>query len=382
MSMTYERRKEMLEKAIMNKKPERVPVVSKAEPSFAIQYAGYDLKEAFWNPDLIVKATDKMYQDIYCDAGGNMPRFPLIYKTNGSKAFVPRPEDDFVQHPEVTGLLAEDYDDYIADPFKTIMEKVIPRLYPKLAMDNPEGSLNFLRAMVADQQAKGEYLARTAAVAQKHGVVNIRRGAIEAPFDFVADLLRGFTGVSMDIRRNPTKLKEAAEATTALMYKLAKIINPVPGILPSTFIPLHMPSYMRTKDFEKLYWPSFKKLVDDLINDGYTLQIFFEKDWSRYYDFLQELPTGVIAYFEEDDLGVVKDKIGDKLCLMGNYPIRMLRMNTKQQCIDKAKEIVDKAAPGGGYLFCMDMSILDINDAKPENLIAVSEFVHEYGVYK
>ena len=166
------------------------------------------------------------------------------------------------------------------------------------------------------------------------------------------------------------------------MYKLAKIVNPNPGTIPSLFMPLHMPSYMRTKDFEKLYWPSFKKLVCDLVADGYTIQIFFEKDWSRYYEFLQELPTGVIAYFEDDDLGIVKQKIGHKLCIMGNYPITMLRLNTKQECIDKAKEIVDKAAPGGGYMFCMDKSILDLSDAKPENLIAVSEFVHEYGVYK
>ncbi|NTW71771.1 MAG: hypothetical protein HGA49_05955 [Eubacteriaceae bacterium] len=382
MKLTAEQRTEMIKKAIMCEKPERVPVISKAEPSYAIQYAGYDLKKALWDPEMIVKATDKMYTDIYCDAGGNMPRFPLIYKTNGSKAYVPRAEDDFVQHPDVSGLLAEEYDEYIADPFKCIVDTVIPRIYPVLAEEGSNGSLNYLRAMISDNQVKSKYLAGCAAVEKKHGVINIRRGAIEAPFDFVADLLRGFTGISMDIRRDPGRVLAAVEASAPLMYRLAKILNPNPGTIPSIFMPLHMPSYMRTKDFEKLYWPSFKKLVCDLVGEGYTMQIFFEKDWTRYYDYLQELPTGVIAYFEDDDLGVVKEKIGKKLCIMGNYPITMLRQSTKQQCIDKAKEIVDKAAPGGGYLFCMDKSILDLSDAKPENLIAVSEFVHEYGVYK
>lgn len=381
MALTAEQRTEMIKKAIMCQKPERVPVVCKQEPSYAIEYAGYDLKTALWNPELIVKATDKMYTDIYCDAGGNMPRFPLVYKVSGSIAFVPRIKDDFIQHPEVEGLKYEEYDEYIADPFKCIVNKVIPRLYPKLAAPGPEGTLNYLRTMIADKQVKSKYLAGMAEIEKKHGIINIRRGAIEAPFDFVADLLRGFTGISLDIRRDPGRVKAAVEATLPLMYKLAKIVNPTPGILPSLFIPLHMPSYMRTKDFETLYWPTFKKLVDDLINDGYTLQIFFEKDWSRYYDYLQELPTGVIAYFEEDDLGVVKEKLGKNLCLMGNFPISMLRLNTKQECIDKAKEIIDKAAPGGGYLFCMDKSILTLADAKPENLIAVCEFVHEYGVY-
>ena len=380
MNLTAEQRTEMVRKAILCQQPERVPVVCKAEPSYAIQFAGYDLKEALWKPELIVDATDKMYSEIYCDAGGNMPRFPLIYKTNGSRAYVPRELDDFVQHPEVEGLMIDEYDEYIADPFKCIVETVIPRLYPKLA--GPEGNLNMLRTMIADNQVKGKYLAGCAQVEKKHGIINIRRGAIEAPFDFVADLLRGFTGISMDVRRSAGKVQAAVEATLPLMYRLAKILNPVPATVPSMFIPLHMPSYMRTKDFEKLYWPTFKKMVCDLIDDGYTHQIFFEKNWERYYDYLQELPTGVIAYFEEDDLGVAKEKLGKKLCLMGNYPVTMLRLNTKQQCIDKAKEIVDKAAPGGGYLFCMDKSILSLSDAKPENLIAVSEFVHEYGVYR
>jgi len=383
MKLTYDQRAEMIKKAIMGEKPERVPVVCKAEPSFAVEYAGYDMKEALWNPDLIVKATDKMYEDIYFDAGGNMPRFPMFYKISGSRTFVPRELDHFVQHPEVTGLMFEEYDDYIADPFKCIVEKVIPRLYPNLGKPGAEGNLNFLRCMIADNQIKSRYLAGCAEIERKHGIVNIRRGAIEAPFDFLADLLRGFTGILLDVRRDPGRVAAAVEATTPLMYRLAKILNPTPGIIPSLFMPLHMPSYMRTKDFEKLYWPSFKKLVTDLIEkDGYTIQIFFEKNWTRFYDYLQELPRGVIAYFEEDDLGVVKEKLGKKLCIMGNFPISMLRLNTKQECIDKAKEILDKAAPGGGYLFTMDKSILSLTDAKPENLIAVNEFVHEYGVYR
>jgi hypothetical protein len=381
LSLTAEERTEMVKKAIMCERPSRVPVISKQEPSFAVEYAGYDLKTALWKPKLIVQALDIMYRDIYCDAGGNMPRFPLVYKISGSRAFVPRPQDDFVQHPEVEGLLYSEYDEYIKDPFKCIMTKVIPRLYPKLEAEGPEGKLNILRAMIADNQVKSEYLAGCAAVENKYGIINIRRGAIEAPFDFLADLLRGFTGISLDVRRDPGRVKAAVEATLPLMYKLAKIVNPTPGTIPSIFIPLHMPSYMRTKDFEELYWPTFKKLVDDLIADGYTLQIFFEKNWTRYYDYLQELPTGVIAYFEEDDLGVAKEKLGKKLCLMGNFPISMLRLNTKEECLDKAKEILDKAAPGGGYMFCMDKSILSLADAKPENLIAVCEFIHEYGVY-
>ena len=66
-------------------------------------------------------------------------------------------------------------------------------------------------------------------------------------------------------------------------------------------------------------------------------------------------------------------KTGEKAASW-ELPHTMLRLNSKQECIDKA-EILDKAAPGGGYMFCMDKSILSLADAKPENLIAVCEFV-------
>ncbi|NPV43531.1 MAG: uroporphyrinogen decarboxylase [Firmicutes bacterium] len=378
----YSERLERCKKAIMLEKPDRVPVICKTEPTYAIQYAGYNLKKALWDIDLLIKAMDKLYEDFYFDAGGFMGRFPLFYKITGSKTIVPNDRDGYMQHPEVTGLKAEEYDEYIEDPYKCIIEKIVPRLYTELGKPGIEGCLNWARAIYANNIIKEKIAAGNAMLSQKHGIASIRRGITEAPLDFIADFIRGFTGISKDMRRYPEKVRLAAEASLPLMIKLAKLTNPTPGIIPSVFIPLHMPPYMRTIDFEKLYWPTFEKLCRTLTSEGYTLQIFFEKNWTRYYDYLQELPKGIIGYFEEDDLGVVKEKLGKTMCIMGNFPVNMLKLNTKQECIDKAKEIIDKAAPGGGYMFTVDKSILLLNDAKPENLRAVNEFVHEYGTYK
>ena len=41
----------------------------------------------------------------------------------------------------------------------------------------------------------------------------------DAPFDFIADLLRSFTGMMMDIRRVPDKVEAACEAILPLMVK-------------------------------------------------------------------------------------------------------------------------------------------------------------------
>ncbi|MFZ7120519.1 MAG: hypothetical protein ACOWWH_06180 [Eubacteriaceae bacterium] len=43
--------------------------------------------------------------------------------------------------------------------------------------------------------------------------------------------------------------------------------------------PLHMPTFMREKDFAKYWWPTFKKLCDDHASVGIRTQIFCEDDW-------------------------------------------------------------------------------------------------------
>ena len=48
----------------------------------------------------------------------------------------------------------------------------------------------------------------------------------EAPFDFLSDLLRSFTGISKDIRRYPDKVKQACDAAVPLMEKT--LIPPKP----------------------------------------------------------------------------------------------------------------------------------------------------------
>ena len=59
----------------------------------------------------------------------------------------------------------------------------------------------------------------------------------------------------------------------------------------------------------------------------------------------------------------------------------VLKTGTEQECLDKAKEIVDILAPGGKYIFTLDKNLLTIRDINPENLKTVLRFVKEYAVY-
>ena len=155
----YQESLERCQKAVNLEQPDRIPVICKVDPTFAIEYAGFDMKEALWNVDRIAEAYSRVYEDFYFDGGGYMGRFPLFYKVMQSKSFVPNDSNGYVQHPEVSGLEAEEYDEYIADPYKTIVNKVVPRLYPALAAEGMEGGLNWARAINANNRIMGKIVA-------------------------------------------------------------------------------------------------------------------------------------------------------------------------------------------------------------------------------
>jgi uroporphyrinogen-III decarboxylase len=85
-----------------------------------------------------------------------------------------------------------------------------------------------------------------------------------------------------------------------------------------------------------------------------------------------------ICMVEGDDISEAKKRIGDNVTIAGGMPIAMLKYNTKGECIDYAKKLLDECAPGGGYIFTTDRHFITGADVNTENVIAVHDFVHNY----
>ncbi len=374
-------REQLFRDLFSGKAPKRVPVTNPATLEFAIQYYGEDLAEAQWDIARCEPVFDKFCQEFPTDTSpvGSL-RLPAFYQILGSKAIV-MGSGGFMQHPEVMGLMPEEYDEFIAAPYDFIIDTVLPRLYTELDAEPSKKAMVLAKAVKAfsdDWATLGAIRDRTNA---KYGMVAPVVSLTEAPFDFMADFLRSFKGISSDIRRYPEKVVAACEAVLPLMIKKGKLPNP--NILGFSFIPLHMAPYMREKDFAKFYWPTFKTLVEELAVMGQKVQLFVEHDWMRYLDYLYELPENTIMRFEYGDPKVVADKLGKKHVLSGFYPVTLLQTGDKAQCIDKAKELLDILAPTGRYWFQADKSIIstDSDGKVADNLRAVLEYVYTNGTY-
>ena len=123
-----------------------------------------------------------------------------------------------------------------------------------------------------------------------------------------------------------------------------------------------------------------KPIIEMLWSKGIQVMFYAEGKWGHHLDRFAELPDGSIIYHcDQDDIFEVHRRIGGKFALSGGIPNALLSYGTPQQVRDCCKKVIDGVARDGGYI--MDASAIVQNDAKVENMKAMTDFTREYGVY-
>jgi uroporphyrinogen-III decarboxylase len=199
-------------------------------------------------------------------------------------------------------------------------------------------------------------------------------------FDYISDFLRGLKGTSLDMYRVPDKLLAAIDMLTPHMIGAAAT-GAEQALNKRVFIPLHRGAagFMSDKQFARFYWPGFKALMFGLIDAGMTPIPFFEGDYTPRLEYLRELPPGkVVGHFDRVDRKKAKRLIGDVMCFWGNVPASLMVTGTPQQVKDEVKELIDIFGDNGGLIIDGTMGIPD--ESKEENVQALTDAVHEYGI--
>jgi uroporphyrinogen-III decarboxylase len=138
--------------------------------------------------------------------------------------------------------------------------------------------------------------------------------------------------------------------------------------------------FISMKNFEEIFWPTLKPILDELWKRGHQVLFYAEGKWGPHLKTFATLPAGSIIYHcDQDNIFEVHKAIGDKFCLSGGVPNYLLSFGTPQEVRECCKKIIDGVAGNGGYI--MDASAIVQNDAKVENMRAMTDFTREYGVY-
>jgi hypothetical protein len=203
----------------------------------------------------------------------------------------------------------------------------------------------------------------------------------KAPFDTLGDTLRGTKGIMIDMYRKSDKVLAAVDRLTDITIETTiRQADATKSII--IMFPLHKGAdgWMNNKQFEKFYWPSLKKVIQGLNNEGFIVQLFAEGSFNTRLDSVNEFPKGFVTWrFDQSDMKLAKEKLGKDCCIWGNLSTSLLVTGTVEQVKNRCRELIEICAPGGGYILSAGAFP---DEMKLENLKAMVQSAREYGVYK
>lgn len=373
----YEKRKELIAKTIQREKTNKVPLLMLAD-TYIPFYAGVNLNE-IKSYDQAIEINKKVYSELQCDGmtmafmPPNLIMAPKLKLLDGGAHVIGKDGSKQINPEAVVIMEPEEYPELIKDPFNYLLETVYPRRYKLLASDDPQKKFDNILGVYSEIMKMVDYFIKTEAETGIPAFVN--GGYYVNPVDLIFDFLRDFKGIVRDIKKSPEWVRDAGLAMVDGAASLFSTIPPVEN--KALLCPMHIPAFLKPKDFEKAYWPSFKKLTELLVEQGHNVAFLFEKNYTHLHEYLQELPKkNIIGFFEEDDLHVVKEKLGGTMAIAGGLSTRILQYGTKNECIDHVKGLIDDFGRDGGYFITPSTPMMYSADGKPENLRAVAEYVN------
>jgi hypothetical protein len=386
MGDTYQERINRIKTTVNHEEPDKVPILSMIG-TWAVHYSNGTIQEMADHPqkeiDYYCEPHKKLYSDATYTAG-------CVFDAKsaqclGSESHFISSDGATVQHREITPMEASEYPELIADPEAYIFNKMLPRKAKKLAGSDAE-KYAAIKALVDHWKVKGMIQGQLVEKLKNDFELPVITGGFAyPPLDYIFDYLRGFQGVSLDMRRNEDDLVKACEAMQGMADTFLGITEDMKEVPDFPFFAtmMHIPTFISPKQFEKFFLPTYEKMVYRIHERGGKLIMFLEGKWKQKYDWLNSLPKNfAVGIIEGDDIFEAKKCVGDNITLAGGMPLEMLKLSTKEACIDYAKKLVDELAPGGGYIFTSSRELLSKGDVNPENLIETYRFVHEYGIYK
>ncbi len=383
----FEDRLKRYQAAIALEVPDRVPI-SAGSNYFAEVYGGHTNQEFIYDPGTWSKADSKFVQDFPEVDAFRSGRFwgPLhdavgfnLYRLPG-RDLGPRTQFQFVEGERMKG---DEYDLLINSPVEFLLERFLPRALNDFAA--PGSVRSFLAlikgssasAMVgAFNRARAQYLQNELGMPQSMG------GVFLAPFDYLADGLRGLRGIMLDVRRQPDKVQAACEALIPDIVNAALAIADPLRRYP-IFVPLHRGAFpfLSPKQFDEYYWPSLKKVMLILIEAGYTIRAYLEGDWGPNWHHFRELPKGkVLCDIDvQGDIFKAKEDLGGYQCIAGGVPDSLLILGNPAEVRDRVKLLCETVAKDAGFIINGGCGIP--YDTKPENFRAMLDATLEYGRY-
>ncbi len=408
----YKQRAKRIADVIRLRVPDRVPVA----PSFGMFPAldnGFTCEEVMFDyakaTDAWIKTLKDFEPDLFRASSYAFPG-PVLEALDYRPLKLPGrgvPADHVFQFVEKEYVTAEEfYDAFIDDPADYMLRTYLPRVCGALEpfktlppfstwfgyylgiignvslFGTPDiaGALETLHKAGTEALKWLTHVREETQTIASMGFPDILGGHAAAPFDVVGDWFRGTRGVMLDMYRHPEKLIEAMERLVPIQVNMGASLSKRMG-KPVVMFMLHkgLDSFMSNEQYKTFYWPTLRKVMMGLIEQGLVPMPLFEGNYTSRLEIIRDIPKGKALYwFEEVDYRKAKEVLGDTVCFRGNVPGSLLYAGTPEQVGDCVKDLIDVVGKGGGLI--VDCGIW-FDEARHENVKAMVETAKEYGVY-
>ncbi len=388
----YQQRLARYVTALRNEKPDCVPI-RPFVAEFTARYAGMTCQDVAHDYHKAFEAALKCAKDFDWDA--IVPNMVYVWtgltQALGLRYYgipgigIPHTTGfNYIEPPEDRAFMrADEYDVLIEDPTAFLYNTWLPRVSTEI------GGASAYRsrlALVKGAMAMLEYFYAFGPQVQRLrtecGMPSSIAGIFKAPFDILADKLRGYIGLVTDLHEQPEKVLAACEA---LMPHLCHVGLSTAD--PSRQVPIGFwmhrgcVPFINPRQFETYYWPTLRPIIEEFWKHGHQTMFYAEGKWAPHLDAFTELPArSILFHADRDDVVSVRKKLGHKFAISGGVPNMLLSYGTPEEVRAFCKRVIDEAAADGGYIF--DAGAIMQDDTRVENLRAMTQTAREYGVYR
>lgn len=390
----YQERLRRYTTALRNEKPDMIPI-RPFVAEFVAKHTGYTCQEVTHDFNKAFDAVIKTSQDYDWDAV--VPNMIWVWtgltQAIGLKYYgipgigIPHTVGfNYIEPAEEEAFMREDeYDALIDDPTGFLYNVWLPRVSAEVVKTGAPATYRHNLALVKGGMAMMLYFMSLGPQINRMktecGTVSAISGIFKAPFDIIADKLRGYVGLTMDMHTQPDKVLRACEA---LMPHLTNVgittADPKKQVPIGFWMHRGCVPFITPAQFKSHFWPTLKPCIEEFWKHGNQTMFYAEGNWDYHLDDFTELPErSILFHVDRGDIFLAHKKLHHKFALSGGIPNVLLSYGTPAEVREHCRKVIDGVAADGGYI--MDASAIMQNDTTPENLRALTEFTREYGVY-
>jgi hypothetical protein len=380
--------------AMRNEKPDMIPI-RPFVAEFTAKYAGMTCQDvavsyqkAFdaavitardYQWDAVVPNMVYGYMGIAMAAGLRYYGIPGIHipHTTGFNYIEPAEEEAWMR--------ADEYDELIKDPTGFLWNIWLPRIAAETVRRGEGSTYRNNLGLVKSAMAMLDYFYAFGPQIQRLktecGCVSAIAGVFKAPFDIIADKLRGYVGLTMDMAEQPDKVLKACEALAPHLTHVGLATSDPNKLLPIGFW-MHRGCvpFINPKQFASHFWPTLKPCIEEFWKQGHQTLFYAEGKWAAHLDAFRELPDrSIVFHCDRDDIFHVHRKLHDKFAISGGIPNVMLSYGKPEQVRDFTLRVIREVAQDGGYI--LDAGAIMQDDTSIENLKMMTQVCRDHGTY-